>query len=188
MPHLSLPSASAALLLVAALSACASSSKPPETPDTPTSTAEADSPPAPSSEPVEKGGAPADKGEDAPAQPAAKRSEVDSSMSLDTYEMTPSDCDALGRQYGEVARKDQMAALNPKLSEKQRSATAAQVETVVGKIEEAWIGRCQTALVNKAVDHDAIKCALNAKTVKEFDVCLNGASGTPQPTGKKKKK
>jgi hypothetical protein len=183
MPPSPPPSASAVFLLVAALSACASSSKPPESPDTPASTAEAES--SPRSPPSGEGAAAADIA--APPEEGAKPSNVDKSMSLDTYEMTPSDCDALGRQYGEVARKDQMAALNPKLSEKQRSATAAQVETVVGKIEEAWIGRCQTALVNKAVDHDAIKCALNAKTVKDFDVCLNGSAGTPQPTGKKKK-
>jgi len=181
MPH---PlSSSAALLVLAALSACASSSKPPETPDSPASTAAADSPPPKAS--ADESGAAADLA--APSEEAPRPSTIDKGISLDTYEMTPSDCDALGRQYGEVARKDQMAALNPKLSEKQRSATAAQVDTVVGKIEEAWIGRCQTALVNKAVDHDAIKCALHAKTVKEFDVCLNGSAGTPQSTGKKKK-
>jgi hypothetical protein len=81
-----------------------------------------------------------------------------------------------------------MSALSPKLSEKQRSATAAQVDKVVSKLEESWTSGCATSLVNKAVDHDAIKCALAAKTVKAFDTCINGAAGTPQPTGGGKKK
>ncbi len=188
MPPLPPPSAFAAVLLIAALSACASSSKPPETPETPASTAEGESSPARADKPPADEGAGAAADAPQPAEQAAKPPRVDSSMSLDTYELTPSDCDALGRQYGDVSRKDQMAALPPKLSEKQRSATAAQIDTVVGKMADDWIARCQTALVDKAVDHDAIKCALNAKTVHEFDVCFNGAAGTPQATGKKKKK
>ncbi len=187
MPPSPRPSALFALLAAAALSACGASSKPPETPDTP-----ADGDGAAKSGKSGDDAAPAkdDGAADvaAPAEPASPPSHVDKSMSLDTYEVTPSDCDALGRQYGEVSRRDQMAALSPKLSEKQRSATAAQVETVVSKMEDAWIGHCQTALVNKAVDHDTLKCALDSKTVKEFDVCLNGPAGTPQPTGRKKKK
>jgi hypothetical protein len=59
---------------------------------------------------------------------------------------------------------------------------------VVGKIEDNWTSGCRNALVDKAVDHDAIKCALVAKTVHDFDVCLNGEKGTPQSTGKPKKK
>jgi hypothetical protein len=188
MPHPSPLSASAALFLVAALSAC-SPDKPPETPESTASTAEADSPPKADKDKGEaKAEANPDTGE-APPQPP--KADVDKAMSLDTYEMTPSDCNALGRHYGEVARNDQMAALSPKLTEKQRSATAAQVDKVVGKLEESWTNGCHASLVNKAVDHDAIKCALAAKTVKDFDVCINGGSGTPQaagkPQGKKKK-
>jgi hypothetical protein len=107
---------------------------------------------------------------------------------LDTYEVTPSDCNALGKQYGAVQRSDQVATLSPKLSEKQRAATMAQIEKVVGGLEEKWTAGCHASLVDKAVDHGAIKCALAAKTVKEFDVCINGATGTPQPAGKPKKK
>src|SRR5262249_49949266 len=115
--------------------------------------------------------------------------QVDKSMMLDNYEMTPSDCDALGRKYGELARGDMTATLSPKLSEKQRTATLAQIEKAVAPREEAWTKGCMPSLVNKAADHDAIKCALNAKSVKDFDVCLNGQGGTPQPaSGKPKKK
>jgi hypothetical protein len=172
-----------AFLLAAAISACGSP-KPadaPETSEAPASSAAADMPKDTGKDP-----AAGDDPAAAPSPGAAPARKVDPSLSIDTYEMTPSDCDALGSHYGEVARSDQMAALSPKLSDKQRAATAAQVDKVVGTLSEKWIGGCQTSLVNRAVDHDAIKCALGSKTVKAFDVCLNGASGTPQPAGKKK--
>jgi hypothetical protein len=165
-----------------ALLACAEPAKPPETPETPAASSE-----------------PAGASEHGPAAEAAPAdtampgkvvgdTQVDKSMSLDTYELTPSDCEALGKQYGVAARADQMSALSPKISEKQRTATAAQVDKVVSKLEDSWIAGCQSSLVNKAVDRASIKCAMAAKTVKAFDVCLNGEGGTPQPAGKPKKK
>ena len=191
MPRPSPLSASAVLLLAAALSAC----DPAKPPDTPEGAGQ-----APSKEKAEDGDSPKDK--DTPAAPAggeepsggevggqagAAAPKVDKSLSLDTYEMMPSDCNALGAQYGQVARSDQMSALSPKLTEKQRAGTVAQIDKVVGKNEETWTNGCHTSLVNKAVDHDAIKCALAAKSVKDFDTCINGVAGTPQPSGKKKK-
>lgn len=181
MLRLSVTALVAALSGAAVLSACSPPPAPPETPETPAPSAE----PAASSEPAPSA-APA-----ATAMPGSvvKGGEAEQkSQSLENYELTPSDCDALGRQYGAVARSDQMAALSPKLSEKQRAATAAQVDKVVSKLEESWISSCQANLVNKAVDHGVIKCALASKTVKQFDVCLNGEAGTPQPTGKPGKK
>lgn len=168
------------------LLACSDNGKPPETPESPAASGEASSEPGASAAPSSEA-APADS-----AMPGkvVNDAQVDKSMSLDTYELTPSDCDALGRQYGVAARADQMSALSPKISEKQRAATAAQVDKVVTKLEDGWIAGCQTSLVNKAVDRTAIKCAMAAKTVKAFDVCLNGEGGTAQPaqTGKPKKK
>jgi hypothetical protein len=188
---MSMPSSPSALLLAAPLllalgaaAACGASSTPPESPEKSDKTEGADKPSSPEADIPKDPAAPADEGTVA-AAPSARK--IDPALSLDTYEMTPSDCNALGQHYGEVARSDQMSALSPKLKEAQRASTAAQVDKVVGKLEETWISGCQTSLVNKAVDHDGIKCALAAKTVKDFDVCLNGASGTPQPSGKKKK-
>jgi hypothetical protein len=171
-----------ALTLFALAPAC-EPGKPPETPEGPASSADPDKGAAaePPAEP--KPDSAPDKGsqENAPPQPA---NNVPAGMSMDTYEMTPSDCNALGRHYGEVARNDQAAALSPKLNEKQRSATMDQIDKVVSKNEEKWTNGCHSTLVNHAVDHDAIKCALSAKTVKDFDTCLNGPGGTSQPAGK----
>lgn len=166
----------AAIAGAAALSAC-SPSQPPETPATPSGTAEpaAGADPASTAEPATS------------AMPGAivKSGDEGKAPSLEAYELTPSDCDALGKQYGVVQRADQMAALSPKLSEKQRASVAEQVDRAVSKIEESWTQGCQSSLVNKAVDHATIKCALASKTVKQFDVCLNGEGGTPQqPAGK----
>jgi hypothetical protein len=184
------PSPLSTLALCAALAGCSPETKPPETPESPASTAEADAPKghaAPSSD----DGSDKGKSEGEPTRPAPG-TKVDKSMSIDTYEMTPSDCNALGRHYGEVGRSDQMAALSPKLTQQQRDATAAQIDKVVGKLEETWTNVCHTTLVDKAVDHDAINCALAAKTVKAFDVCFNGTSTTTDapsgpPPGKRKK-
>ena len=177
-------------VLAASVAAC-SPSKPPESPE--------GSPDPAASKDKEKteSDMPKEGKDEAPAEPSSQGSgdrpkppkpEIDKSLSLDTYEMTPSDCNALGRHYGEVARNDQMAALSPKLTAKQKDATRDQIDKVVGKLEESWTNGCHTSLVNKAVDHDAIKCALAAKTVKDFDTCINGTAGTPQgkPAGKKK--
>jgi hypothetical protein len=188
MRHGSSLSLFAALLLSVASFGCASGNKPPETPETPASTAEPESAPAPSGRPSEKAATPAQP--DGEPGPAPKGPDVPKGMSMDSYEMTPSDCNALGRHYGEVARSDQMKDLSPKLNEKQRAATMAQIDKVVGKNEENWTNGCHSTLEGNAVDHDAIKCALAAKTVHDFDVCINGPAGTPQPAtkpGKKKK-
>jgi hypothetical protein len=185
MRRLSLLPAFPALVLAALIAAC-SPSKPPESP-------EGSSEPA--ADKKSESDMPKDGKEEAPSEgspsgdrPPPPKPAVDKGMSLDTYEMTPSDCNALGSHYGEVARSDQMAGLSPKLSAKQKDATRDQIDKVVGKLEESWTNGCHASLENKAVDHDAIKCALAAKTVKDFDVCINGTAGTPQgkPAGKKK--
>jgi hypothetical protein len=177
-----------AALLLAAVVACdpPKPAKEPEGTADPPATADMDK-----GEKGEKGEKSEASGEPAAAdkgEPPPPKAEIDKGISLDTYEMTPSDCNALGRHYGEVARNDQLAGLSPKLSEKQRSSTVAQIDKVVGKLEESWTNGCHTSLVNKAVDHAAIKCALAAKSVKEFDICINGREGTTAPPGGKGKK
>jgi hypothetical protein len=175
----------AACGLATTLPACADS-KPADAPESTASSSEAQASPPPAAKTADPG-APATPPSE-PGSPPPEGPVVPKGMAMDTYEMTPSDCDALGRHYGEVARSDQVSQLSPKLNEKQRSATMDQIDKVVSKLEESWTGGCQSTLVNKAVDHDAIKCALAAKSVHAFDVCINGPSGTPQPQGKGKKK
>jgi hypothetical protein len=90
------------------------------------------------------------------------------------YSLTENDCQALGRRYGDATRADQRAALNPRLTAKQREQADASIDGVVTKLETQWADTCVKSLAGKNVEHETIKCALAAKTVKAFDICLNG--------------
>jgi hypothetical protein len=102
----------------------------------------------------------------------------------DDYTLTERDCDTLGKQYGAVARSDQIAALHPKLGEKQRAVAETNIDKGVGVMESQWIDTCIKSLVGKIADRSALKCAMGAKTVNAFKVCLNDDS----PSGKGGKK
>jgi hypothetical protein len=92
----------------------------------------------------------------------------------DDYSLTENDCQALGRAYGDAARADQRTALNPKLSAKQLEQANASIDAAVTKVETAWTDTCLKSLAGNIVDHKHITCALAAKTVKAFDICING--------------
>ena len=92
----------------------------------------------------------------------------------DDYSLTENDCQALGRGYGDAARSDQRTALNPKLTAKQREQADASIDGVVTKLAEKWEETCLKSLAGKIVEHAKVKCALGSKTVKAFDICLNG--------------
>ena len=110
----------------------------------------------------------------APATMGAVKREGNATDVPDDYSLTENDCQALGRGYGDAARGDQRAALNPKLTARQREQADASINGVVTKLEAAWEDTCRKSLAGKIVDHKNIKCALAAKTVKTFDTCLNG--------------
>jgi hypothetical protein len=160
-------SAFAPVALVLLLGCGASTPKPADAPDGEKSD-------APSSTGENGDGAGA-KG-DAPAAPTmgAVKREGGATDVPDDYSLTENDCQALGRGYGDAARGDQRAALNPKLTAKQREQADASIDGVVTKMETAWEETCLKSLAGKIVDHKNIKCALGAKTVKAFDICLNG--------------
>ena len=95
----------------------------------------------------------------------------------DDYSLTENNCQALGRQYGEAARADQRVGLNPELTAKQREQAESSIDAVVSKLESAWTETCSKSVAGRIVERKNIKCALAAKTVKSFDVCLNGEKG-----------
>jgi hypothetical protein len=163
-----------ALALAGALTACSPSDKPPEVPETPAAASgEAEAAPAPTPEPAVTA---------MPGQ-VVKNNDDRQAQAMDSYEMTPSDCDALGRKFGELGRDEMLAGLGAKISEKQRATAVAKVEDAMNKRADGWIANCMASYVNKAVDHAGIKCALASKSVKAFDVCLNGEGGSAAPKG-----
>lgn len=97
----------------------------------------------------------------------------------DDYSLTEGDCEALGKQYGVAMRNDQVVALNPKLSAAQRTQAEANIDKVVTKMATQWSEGCANNLAGKVVDRKALTCALDARTVKDFKVCIGdeGATG-----------
>jgi hypothetical protein len=106
----------------------------------------------------------------------AKGSERKDDSIPDDYSLTERDCDTLGKQYGALARSDQLAALSPKLTDKQRAQAETNIEKGVGTIEAQWIDACIKSLVGKVADRNALKCAMGAKTVNEFKACIHDES------------
>lgn len=150
---------------LALLFACgAGTSKPADGPE---SEAASTPPPGTGTEPAATTEAPA---------PAATVKRIDpvTDLTPDDYSLTENDCQALGRQYGDAARADQRVGLNPKLTDKQREQANASIDGVVSKLETTWTDTCVKNLAGKNVEHKNLTCALAAKTVKSFDVCLNG--------------
>ena len=98
----------------------------------------------------------------------------------DDYTLTQHDCAELGKQYVGVQRADQVAKLDAKLSEKQREQALKSIDGVVGKMGDPWTNGCIESLAGKVVDRKSLNCAMESKTVKGFDECLNGPATPPQ--------
>ena len=94
----------------------------------------------------------------------------------DDYVISNTDCDALGKRLGEVTRSDELAKVDSKLKPAQHDKAMHSIDEAASKIESQWIASCENSLVGKVGDPKALKCATDAKSVKAFDVCLNGDS------------
>ncbi|HVY49669.1 MAG TPA: hypothetical protein VHB21_27435 [Minicystis sp.] len=155
-----------------------SSDKPPETPAPPAATDEPAPPPADTgfagdavaTETVKAPPPPKMTGDAPPAQP-------------DDYTVTEVDCSELGKAYGNVTRSDLEAQLSPKLSAKQRATAERSIGAAARKMENQAANTCRASMLGKVTDRSSLKCALDAKTAKEFDRCLNGDAA---PAPKKK--
>ena len=92
----------------------------------------------------------------------------------DDYAMMSGDCVQLGKQLAAATRADQLALLSPKLTEAQKAQADKNITDVATRLGEKWTEGCESSLVGKVVDRKSLKCALDAKSVKAFDACLNG--------------
>lgn len=163
---------SAAGLIAAGLLGCGGSTPPPEAPESEPLEPSAPSEPEP------------DEAEGPKAMPEAPKAAVDDRIP-DDYAMLRGDCAQLGRQLAALTRSDQLATLSPKLKEAQREQADKNITEVANKLGDKWTAGCEESLVGKIVDRKSLKCAMDARTVKEFDACLNAAAG--QATGDEKK-
>lgn len=105
----------------------------------------------------------------------------------DDYSMMEGDCAALGKKFTAVLRAENMAQLSPKLSEAKRTEAEERIEEVATKTGNTWMDGCAKALVGKIVDRKALKCAMDAKTSKEFETCLAPPVEPAKDDPKKKK-
>lgn len=159
----------AAGLIAAGLLGCGASTPPPEAPEPEPEPKEswAPSPPEP------------DEAEGPKPMPEAPKATVDDSIP-DDYSMLRGDCVQLGRQLAALTRSDQLEKLSPKLKQAQREQADKNITEVANKLGDKWIAGCEESLVGKIVDRRSLKCAMDARTVKEFDACLNAPPGEEQ--------
>jgi hypothetical protein len=161
----------AGLTSLAACTLATPAPKAPDAPDAPDAGALSEA-----AEPMAASAQPASGPAQPPTQTTAPRADLNSIP--DDYYITASDCHALGNQYGQAVRADQLATLSPRLSDKLRAVGMEAIDKAVPGLEEKWIAQCESSLVGKVGDPKALKCALNASTGKAFDVCLNGESSS----------
>jgi hypothetical protein len=163
----------AAAALAASLLGCGGSTPPPENPDDAQAPLGADEP-APSWDDSSSA-----EPEPGPAEAAEPQKPTVDDTIPDDYEMLRGDCRQLGGQLAALTRSDQMANVSPKLSAAQRAQAEKNIGEVADRLGAQWASTCESSLVGKVVDRRALKCAMDAKTVKDFDACLN-ATTSPQ--------
>jgi hypothetical protein len=128
---------------------------------------------AETSEPREPAGgheAPPPKASSAPADTAAVPAD---------REISAHECQVLAQRYGDLTRSDNMNALPQGLTAGQRQQAQSNIMSASDKLSARWEQGCIESLVGKVASEDALKCAMAAKTVADFDVCLNGPAAKP---------
>jgi hypothetical protein len=94
-------------------------------------------------------------------------------------ELSANDCHALAGKYNALTRSDEMAKLPDGLTPEQIALAARQLEAGAEVLSTRWEKGCVESLVGKESPESNLKCAMSAKTVAAFDVCLNGPSDPP---------
>lgn len=106
-------------------------------------------------------------------EPAPKKLDVRADVP-DDYELAPRDCQELAGQFASLIRSDQVAMLSPKLSDKAKDQALRSIEKAAAARQDQWAASCEATLVGLTKDRKSLRCAMDAKTVKAFDICLNG--------------
>lgn len=95
----------------------------------------------------------------------------------DDYSMLRGDCQMLGQKLGAVTRADYVAQIPAKVSDAKRAEAEENIHNVATKLGDQWTRMCLETLVDKVVERERIKCAMESKTAKGFEECIN----PPQP-------
>ncbi len=113
------------------------------------------------------------------AKPAVTAAPADGATVPVDREITAHECQVLAQRYGDLTRSDNMNALPQGLTAGQRQQAQTNILSASDKLSERWEQGCLESLVGKVASEDSMKCAMAAKTVADFDVCLNGPSTKP---------
>lgn len=94
-------------------------------------------------------------------------------------EIMRKDCAALAQKYGELVRTDEASKLNPKLSAAQMDTAKANIDKAAQTLADRFREGCEQSLVGKFAEESALQCAMTAKRLADFDVCMNGPATPP---------
>jgi len=89
------------------------------------------------------------------------------------------DCQALAAKYGDLVRSDEAAKLNPKLTTAQRDTAKANIDKAAQALAARFAEGCESSLLGKFAEEAALQCAMSAKRLVDFDVCMNGPAAPP---------
>jgi hypothetical protein len=103
---------------------------------------------------------------------SVKKGEGDNTIP-DDYTLLRGDCQMLGQKLGAVTRADYMAQVPAKISDAKRAETEENINNVATKLGEQWTRMCLETLVDKVVERPRIKCAMESRTAKAFEECIN---------------
>jgi hypothetical protein len=104
---------------------------------------------------------------------SVKKSEGADNTIPDDYTMLRGDCQMLGQKLGAVTRADYMAQIPEKITDEKRAATEENINNVATKLGEQWTRMCMDSLVDKVVERERMKCAMESRTAKKFEECIN---------------
>jgi len=149
------------------LTACGSSTPPADHPEQPSDSSSETTPASDSPSGGEETSSPA------PSGTAKSPERDDSNVIPDDYTMSNGDCSALGMKLKSVVRAEYMAQMSPKLSEEKRNEKEQEIDDVASKIGTNWTNVCARSLVDKVVDRKSLKCALDSRSSKGFEECIN---------------
>ncbi len=114
------------------------------------------------------------------AVPKASADDGQTPFNASDRELTHRDCQTLGGRYRALVVSDESTKLDPTLDDIKREQGSEAIAKGADVLSGRWTDSCEAALVGKFASEEALQCAMTSKTVKAFDVCLNGPPVAPK--------
>lgn len=94
-------------------------------------------------------------------------------------ELLRKDCAALADKYGELVRVEEASKLDPKLTHAQVETAKSRIDAAARTLADRFREGCEQSLVGKFAEEASLQCAMSAKRLADFDVCMNGPAAPP---------